>query len=147
MKEQKGDGFPLYLGILYLFKIDLRGSGPRILTNNFIRQEKKPAHIVNQVVHADGKSRTNKANTANLEPLSPVFAPCKHVLHLHPNFAPRFVRALLMPVERLTPIRPVLPLVRQKLLLHKLIDQTSTVSAVCIQIRARCFASNKSSKT
>jgi methylglutaconyl-CoA hydratase len=38
-----------------------------------------------------------------------------------------------MPVERLTPIRPVLPLVRQKLLLHKLIDQTSGNSLALVK--------------
>ena len=42
-----------------------------------------------------------------------------------------------MPIERIAPIRPVLPLIRQKLLLHKPINRTSTVSAVCLQIRAR----------
>ena len=86
--------------------------------------------MINQGVQADGKSRTHQANTGTLEPLSPVFVPRKHGLHLSPNFAPRCVGALLMPLERLAPIRPFLPLVRQKLLLHKFLNGTSTVSAV-----------------
>jgi len=70
-----------------------------------------------------------RTNAANLKLLSPVFVSYKHRLYPPPNFAPRCVGALLMPVERLAPIRPVLPLVRQKLLLQKPINQTSTVSA------------------
>ena len=53
--------------------------------------------MINQGVHADGKSRAHQANAGNLEPLSPVFVLCKHRLSLPPNFAPRCVGALLMP--------------------------------------------------
>ena len=86
--KSKGDGFPIYLGILIFFEFIEGGSGARTLINSRIRRENQPGHIVNQGVHADGKSRTYKANSANLEPLSPVFAPCKHVLSLRPKLCP-----------------------------------------------------------
>ena len=78
-----------------------------------------------------------RTNAGNLKPLSPVFVSCKHRLYLPPNFAPGFIGVFLMLLERLAPIRPVLPFIRQKFFFHKPINQTSTVSAVCIQIGAR----------
>jgi len=61
--------------------------------------------VINQVIHANGKSRTRKINPENLEPLSPVLALCKNRFSLSSNFVTRCVGALLMPVERLASIR------------------------------------------